>query len=316
VFTATTGSSNEQRPRRPAGQHTNELQKKSPSNNFTRREPVVGNSSMMIFLHIPKTAGSTFQFILENSFGVAACHTNHTKKTVFTQQDLDFARKMFPGLRSIAGHNLVDPLSLSAPNPFYLTFLREPVARVFSQYQDGIISGNHSLTFEETLRQREHLENLQVKLMAGERNLDKAKRFLERCSFVGLTEKFELSLHLLERLTPYPLNFNYKKRRVAPDNRIKKSLEGDNRLIEMAREYNQLDIELYAFAVNEIFPKLCAKAGLNPSDKVASHDHYTSELKWKYLLCHFYNMSFYRQVCKVRNRYFSASMTAGDPAGK
>jgi hypothetical protein len=84
----------------------------------------------------------------------------------------------------------------------------------------------------------------------------------------------------------------------------------------MTREYNKLDLELYSFAVNEIFPKMCAKAGLNPANKVASHDHYTSEIKWKYLLCHFYNMSFYRQVCKVHNRHFSASVPAGDLAGK
>ena len=40
---------------------------------------------MIVFLHIPKTAGSTFQFILENSFGCKACHTNHAKKAVFGQ---------------------------------------------------------------------------------------------------------------------------------------------------------------------------------------------------------------------------------------
>src|SRR4029077_17948550 len=105
---------------------------------------------MLIFLHIPKTAGSTFQFILENSLGVTACHTNHTKRPVFTQSDLDFARKLFPGLRSLAGHNLVDPFSLAVPDPFYLTFLREPVARVFSQYQDSLFSGKRG-TFEEEL---------------------------------------------------------------------------------------------------------------------------------------------------------------------
>jgi hypothetical protein len=263
---------------------------------------------MIVFCHIPRTAGSSFQFILENSLGVFACHTSHTKRPVFTQRDLDFARKMFPGLRSIAGHNLVDPLNLSVPNPFYMTFLREPVARVFSQYQGSVLSGNRR-TFED-------LENLHVKLMAGGRNLGKAKRFLETCGFVGLTEKFELSLQVLERLGPYPLNLNYKRKNLAPDNRIKKSLENDSRLVEMTREYNKLDIELYAFAVNEIFPKMCAKAGLNPADKVASHDHYTSEIKWKYLLCHFYNMSFYRQICKVRNQYFSAVPPPAAGAGK
>ena len=270
---------------------------------------------MLIFLHIPKTAGSTFQFILENSLGITACHTNHTKRPVFSQSDLDFARRMFPVLRSIAGHNLVDPLSLSAPNPFYLTFLREPVARVFSYYQESRLNGNPR-TFAEDLRQNEFLENLQVKLMAGDRNLDKAKRFLEKCHFVGLTEKFELSLSVLERLSPYKLNFKYKRRRVAPDNQIKQALESDNQMVEMTREYNKLDLELYAFAVNEIFPKMCAQAGFNPADKVPSHDLYTSDLKWKYLLCHLYNQMFYRQVCKIRSRYFSAPVVSGDAASR
>jgi hypothetical protein len=270
---------------------------------------------MIVFLHIHKTAGSTFQFILENSFGISACHTNHAKKQVFGQDDFDFARKMFPGLRSIAGHNLVDPLSLSVPNPFYMTFLREPVARVFSHYQDSVLSGNRR-TFEEEMRRSEHLENWQVKLMAGGRNLDKAKCFLEKCGLVGLTEKFELSLHVLKQLSPHRLNLNYKRRRVAPDNQVKKSLESDRRMVEMTREHNRLDIELYSFAVNEIFPKLCAQTGFGTSDKVPSHDHYTTEIKWKYLLGHFYNMSFYRQTCKARNKYFSSLIPADEFAGK
>jgi hypothetical protein len=270
---------------------------------------------MIVFLHIPKTAGSTFQFILENTFGVFACHTDHTKKPLFDQADFDFARKMFPGLRSIAGHNLIDPLSLSIPNPYYVTFLREPVARVFSHYQESVMGGNRR-TFEEELPRNEELENLHVKKMAGGRNLDRAKRFLKTCGFVGLTERFELSLHVLERLGPCPLNLNYKRRRVAPDNRIRKSLENDPRLVEMAREYNRLDLELYDFAVNEIFPKLCARAGFGPADQVASHDHYASEIRWKYLLGHFYNMSFYRQICKAHNRFFPASISSPKDPGK
>jgi hypothetical protein len=270
-----------------------------------------GNRPMIVFLHIPKTAGSTFQFILENSLGPLACHTDHTKNPVFDQADFNFASKMFPGLRSIAGHNLVDPLGLSIPKPFYVTFLREPVARVFSHYQDSVRTGNRR-TFEQELLRSERLENLHVKLMAGARNLDRAKRFLETCGVVGLTEQFELSLEVMGRLSPCRLNLNYKRRRVAPDNRIKKSLENDSRLVEMTREYNKLDLELYSFAVNEIFPKLCARAGLGPGDKIASRDRYRSEVRWKYVMGHFYNMSFYRQICKVRNKYVSPAIP---PAG-
>jgi hypothetical protein len=160
--------------------------------------------------------------------------------------------------------------------------------------------GKNCRTFEETLFNCEQLQNLQVKLTAGETNLDKAKRFLEKCDFVGLTEKFDLSLHILQRLSPYELNLNYKRRRVARDDTIKQSLESDDRVIDMIRDHNKLDIELYSFAVTEIFPKLCAKAGFSPTDKVTSFDKYTSEIKWKYLLCHLYNMSFNRQICKIQ----------------
>ena len=255
---------------------------------------------MMIFLHIPKTGGTTFQFILENSFGIRHCHLGHLGRKTIGQPDLDFTRRFFPWLRSIAGENLVDPLSLSVPDPFYMTFLREPVARVFSHYQDTVLRNKIRMTFEEMLRSDEVLENIQVKLMAGGRNLDKAKHFLEKCGFVGLTEKFDLSLHMLEWLSPCRLNLNYKKKLAARDNTIKRSLENDSRMVEMAREYNRLDLELYAFAVNEIFPKLCVRAGINPSDPVSSFDTYSSEIKPKFLLHRLYNMAFFRQVCKMR----------------
>lgn len=257
---------------------------------------------MMVFLHIPKTAGTTFQFILENSLGLCHCHTGHLGRKIIRQQDLDFAKRCFVCLRSIAGENLVAPWRLSVPAPFFMTFLRDPVARVFSHYQDTVLRGANRLTFEQTLRANEEFENLHVKLLAGERNLDRAKRFLEQCGFVGLTEKFDLSLHVLDQLSPCRLNLNYKRKLAAPDNSIKKSLEADSRMVELTREFNQLDLELYAFALDEVFPRLCAKAGVGPADKVMSYDRYTTEVKPRFLLHRLYNMSFFRQVCKLRNR--------------
>lgn len=261
---------------------------------------------MIVFLHFPKTAGLTFQFILENSLGIAACHTNHTKHDVFSQRDLNFAKRFFPRLRSIAGHNLVDPLRLSLPNAFYMTFLREPVARVISQYQAKVVYGANRKTFEETLKTDEMFENLHVKLMVGERNLDKAKRFLERCAFVGLTKKFDLSLHVLERLCPYKLNLAYKRRNTAPDNTIKTSVMNNQRLKQMAADYNKLDKQLYSFAESEIFPKLCARAGFRPTAEVPSYNRLASDLTWRRVLSRFYNHFLYRQICKVRRRRAAA----------
>ncbi len=119
------------------------------------------------------------------------------------------------------------------------------------------------------MRARENLENLQVKLIAGGRDLDKAKRFLERCAFVGLTEKFDLSLRVLEGLSPWKLQIELPatsgRRKQHSEGRVE---TGRADAGNFAREYNKLDLELYQFAVDEIFPRLCQKAGVNPADKV------------------------------------------------
>jgi hypothetical protein len=259
---------------------------------------------MIVFLHIPKTAGTSFHFILENNFGLSYCHTNHTKKHQFTVADANFARKVFPRLRAVAGHNLIDPLSLPFPDPFHMTFLREPVARVLSQYQERSIIYRQLrrpvLDFEEALRVHPEFENLHVKLMAGECNLAKAKRYLERCHFVGLTEEFDLSLRVLKKLCPYELEVNYQKRRVQTDNSIRERLEADPHAMALVREANKLDIELYAFAVREVFPKLCAKAGFGANDRVAPLNTYGHNKKFNIILSQFYNRLIYRQLCKLR----------------
>ena len=255
--------------------------------------------AMIVCLHIPKTGGTSFNVILENSFGIRNCHTNQTNRSTFTQADLNFVRKCYPGLRSIVGHNLVDPGQLKVPNPFFMTILREPIARVISHYQYSIQNGHNKKSFEETLRASENLENLQVKLIAGRADLDKAKRFLEQCAFVGLTEKFDLSLRVLERLSPWKLELNYERRVVARGNEVKDSLKNDERMIALARDYNKLDIELYDFAVKEIFPRLCEKAGVNPAEKVASYQGERSTKRLNYQLSRVYSKLF-RHLCKLR----------------
>jgi hypothetical protein len=254
---------------------------------------------MFVFVHIPKTAGTTFQWILQNNFGIAHCQAFHIRKPVFNRDDFTFARKIFPWMQSISGGNFSNPWELGIPDPFFMTFLREPVSRVFSHYQNMLRNG-HSLSFEETLRSNALLENLHVKMMAGDRNLDRAKAFLEQCGFVGLTEKFDLSLHALDRLCPRKMNLKYRRRQVALDNTTRNRLQNDPRIVEMTREYNKLDLELYSFAVSEIFPKVCAKAGLNPEDKITSFEVSDNPVRPAQFMYRFYNHGVFRQLGKLR----------------
>lgn len=267
---------------------------------------------LMVFTHVPKTAGSTFDFILQNSFGLRACDADHSKRSRFRQRDLDLARKLFPGLRYISGHNLMDPLSFSIPNPFFMTFLRDPVARVISRYQDTVLKGTNKRPFEDCIHDDLSLHNRQVIYLAGGLDLSRAKQFLRECGFVGLLEKFDLSLQVLGRLSPYKLNLKYMRRRTATARRIEQEIRSNNRLIELIREKNQLDLELYSFAVNEIFPGMCAKAGFSPSDTVPSYEAYDHEVHPKFLAFSAYNMLFYRQACKwIYRRHTHEAVNGG-----
>ena len=255
---------------------------------------------MFVYVHIPKTGGTTFNVILENTFGISHCHAFHNRRNVFDKNDFAFARKVFPRMRSLSGSNLINPLDLGIPDPFFATFTREPVARVFSHYQHIARYGNPK-PFEEELRSNEDMQNLNVKILAGGLNLDRAKLFLEKCGFVGFTDKFDVSLHILEKLSPYKLVLDYRSGQVAPDNTVKKQLEADPRAAEMTREFNQLDLELYSFARNEIFPRLCAKAGVDPSEKVEPRAVSADGLTFRYRLSGLYNKRIFRELYRLRS---------------
>ena len=100
------------------------------------------------------------------------------------------------------------------------------------------------------------------------------------------------------------MNLSYRRLIVARDNQIQKRLLADPQMLELARKHNQLDLELYEFAANEISPKLCRKAGLNPLDKTPSYEVSTNDMWLKYKSGRFYNKVF-RQIYKVRHRFFN-----------
>jgi hypothetical protein len=179
---------------------------------------------------------------------------------------------------------------------------------VISHYHQLKRRWKSDVDFERALREWGDLENLHVKLMVGERNLDKAKFFLEKqCGFVGFTEKFDLSMHVFGKLSPIKLDVSYLKRRITSDKSTKNKLQTDARLLEMAREVNRLDVELYAFAMNEVFPRLCEKAGIRVTDDVPRLDTQEDRFRFKYAFGRFYNRIVYRELARKRRQKSSSN---------
>jgi hypothetical protein len=106
-----------------------------------------------------------------------------------------------------------------------------------------------------------HRQNLQCSLIAGiksngkceERALDVAKENLAKSfSVVGLSERFEESLMLMAKTFGWKIPF-YENRKVS-----KTRPQVDPTAIEMIREHNRLDLELYEFG-RKLFEASLAK---------------------------------------------------------
>ena len=257
---------------------------------------------MLVFVHIEKTAGTSIKYILRNNFGIHHCDSLKNKKEIFTQQDLDLAKKIFGNIRCITGHNIVEPTKhLNEDELKFITFLRDPIKRSASFYQDNCLRGERKVGFEEWMRD-EKKHNMQTKRIAGEPDLEKAKALLrDKYHFVGLTERFDESLKLFSVTFPEIINLKYKKELIARDNSIKNELLGNQATLKILQESNRLDMALYDYVKNDLFPERLQKFE-DQLDKVSlpetySSNHYTFNNRISIA----FNKFVYRQILKIRN---------------
>jgi len=229
----------------------------------------------VIFLHVPKTAGTTLHHILERCYPrnqICSFKDPNYRSELENFQKLSTetreAYRLIKGHLSFGFHRHLPGRST------YITFLREPVARALSFYHYARshpehylypLLGDDHVDLKILLRQRtpttHELFNLQTSMVAGdewddpERPADRAA--LERAKqnlrshfdVVGLTEEFDTSLGLLRRRFGWKVRF-YTRKNVT---RRKDQIDNlDPETHSLVREANALDIELYQFA-RELF---------------------------------------------------------------
>ena len=222
---------------------------------------------MLAHVHVMKTAGQTVREILRQSFLGRHCDLRAVGE-VATAADLRWALRVYPGLKSIAGHQvrLYGDLDAVGPPLSYFTFLRDPVTRCVSHFQFGRRNGSQA-TFEGFLAC--HADH-QTRHLAGTSDAQAAIELLEeRRVFVGLMERFNESLVLLERWSGEALQLPYRSQNIAASSELKRRLLADERALARIRECHQQDLELYQYVRDVIYPRQLQRFGSELAAEVA-----------------------------------------------
>lgn len=221
----------------------------------------------VIFLHLPKTAGTTVNRLIEWEYRLSEMYSIDP---VLFKWSAAHLRKLPAGrlkkIRMFKGHMVFGLHEVLSQPATYITVLRDPVDRVISAFYFMRSYKLHPLywklrrnnwTLEDFVR-RYQRENVQAKVVAGSEYdapctpeiLEKAKQNLRRhFTVVGLSERLEESLALMKlrfgwKLASYS-SFNVTRSRPKKDDLPKATLD-------LIREKNAFDIELYQCA-REIF---------------------------------------------------------------
>ncbi len=230
---------------------------------------------MKLFLHIPKSAGSTLRYIIKEKykrrFGVVNWHWTLWKDNNYLRESFDF--KELGKNNIVYGHFNYGLHEFLNQEVQYFTILRDPFKRVQSGYFHILRDSNSAyhtniknMSFVEYLNSELILDvdNGQVRRISGigedvpfgeltEEHYNKAIQNIENhFLFVGLTENFNASLYLLSKLmgwkSPYYWTQNKGK------NKKQELINVDDK--QKAVELNKWDYKLYDYCEQKLNKQL------------------------------------------------------------
>ncbi len=265
-----------------------------------------GEAPLLVFVHIPKTAGTTMRTILSmnepgdrtralgNVFkGAGGVDRNLMKRLADDPRVLDLK-----GVRIVRGHF---PLGIRELLPddretSCFTLLREPVERTLSHYFQiresetgkdvdlgakqqsfGLGTLGEDPSLEETIEAGYIFDNLQTRMLSGEPEpfgevtkemFEQAKRNLrEEFTLFGLTERFDESLALARKRLGFRSILYRQRGRVNVTRPRGDDVPAD--LLRLASESNRYDLKLYRYAT-ELFDAAPELRGLDLQVEVAA----------------------------------------------
>jgi SAM-dependent methyltransferase len=241
------------------------------------------SSSLVAFVHIPKTAGGTVKSVFGASEKCAATAFGGRFIRDPEQELPRLKKKLSKGVagpprrkrwRVLIGHIPYGVFEAHLPSDTrYMTFLREPVSLVLSRYYRH---SNYTISLEEALERglpigndersiRIPMDNLMTRFLSGHPSpfdrlepnaLDDAKANLRDFAFVGITERFDESIALLERVLGLG-HVPYQRQHINPRRAALDETSADQ--LSLIESRNSFDAELYDFG-RQLFEEAVAGA--------------------------------------------------------
>jgi hypothetical protein len=239
------------------------------------REPV------LVFIHIPKAAGTTLGRILRHHYPGGAYDDGANAFTRLEQAEAHLAAAAAKADMGAISGEITFGLAARFPvGARVVSILRDPVERTLSQYYyfrramgRGLVPPwlpppPGDLSLEQCLEEGGYiLDNLQTRMLCGLVSpydplppdaLERAKDNLrQRLAYVGTTERFDEFLALLNLELGWP-TLPYRRARVYRRSPERQSATAAG--LRLVEEHNALDRELHAFA-GELLDRSLARAG-------------------------------------------------------
>lgn len=211
------------------------------------------NTSPYVFVHIPKTAGTSFRIAIERKIKLDKVLYDYGKssrttsplivETIYSDKALELLKHLNE-IKFIMGHFNVTKYYTILQKPKIITFIRDPLQRVISEYKHKQRLDGYSEPFE-TFYTQENQQNKQYKFLGGVK--------LEDIFFIGLTEEYDKSILLFNKKTNLKIH-------VLGLNKSEKSLQAKYDIPDKTRkvleELNSKDMDLYIKAKKIFYQEL------------------------------------------------------------
>ena len=215
---------------------------------------------MLVSVHIPKCAGTSFRHILHEVFG-PRLWLNYGTIFVRAQAQLDLVP---PGIACIHGHFFADAFDDVLPQRSLITWLRHPVERVVSNYHHFLRSPDMRDDCCRVLHERKLslTQFAELDWMRNEATRYMAGKSLSDFAFVGIAERFTASLALLARQLDWPTGFGPRRDNVNPERAGERYPLSTGEFDRIAA-LNSEDLQTYEGAVQRLM--LATAAELDPA---------------------------------------------------